>query len=187
MMQDVAMHLLEIVMNSISAKATDIDITIEENHTNNILLLQVVDNGCGMSDDIKKKVIDPFVTSRKTRKIGLGLSFFKGLCDVCNGSFHLESEVGVGTTIEATLQLDHWDLPPLGNIGELMMFAISNNDSINYRLTFLSKTEFIFTSKEIKDVLDGASMQDSAILLWIKEYINEHIQQAKEDKHEELR
>jgi len=74
-MEDLSLHILDIVENSITAGASRIEIRILEDLKNDILSIEIKDNGKGMSDEILKKVINPFYTTRTTRRVGLGLSF----------------------------------------------------------------------------------------------------------------
>lgn len=176
MMEDLAMHMMEIVMNSIKANATLIQIYISILSSSNEILIKIIDNGCGMDEELLNRVTNPFTTSRITRKVGLGVSFMKALCESCDGSFSITSEVNKGTTVLATMRKDHIDVPPLGNLGELLMIAIQSNENIDYELYYEDDLhEFVFKSKMIKKELDGISLNEPEILLWIKEYINQEI------------
>jgi hypothetical protein len=105
----------------------------------------------------------------------------KGLCEICNGSFHIESEEGKGTKVIAEVEKDNIDTPPLGDFGAMMMYAIQANEEIDYTLSYESdQNKFVFTSAEVRAMLDGVSMQEPEILLWIKEYINQNIEALEE-------
>ncbi len=176
MMEDLAMHMMEIIMNSIKANSTLIKISISFLTQTNKIMIEIIDNGCGMNKELLDRVTNPFTTSRTTRKVGLGVSFMKGLCESCDGEFSIQSEVGVGTSVLASIRKDHIDVPPLGNIGELMMMCIQANENIDYILTYKDDLdEFVFESITIKEELCGVSINEPEILLWIKEYINQQI------------
>ena len=113
MMEDLAMHILEILMNSIGAKAGRILLKIRESVKDNIIEITVTDNGSGMSEEMVKTVADPFTTTRKTRKIGMGVAFMKGLTEQCGGTFGITSWPGEGTEVKASIVRDHIDAPPL--------------------------------------------------------------------------
>ncbi len=181
MMQDLAMHTLEILMNSIGAKAGIVTCRIRDSETDNIISIEVEDNGCGMDEEMVRRVADPFTTSRKTRKVGLGVAFMKGLTEQCNGTFSIESTVGQGTTVKATVQRDHIDLPPMGDLGEMIMYAIQADENTDLRFYYTTdKDQFVFLTSEIREQLDGVSLLEPEILVWIREYINEGIIHAKE-------
>ncbi len=182
MMEDLAMHLIEILMNSVHAAATKIYVTFFNSEKNDKIEIIVEDNGKGMDEEKAKSVSDPFVTSRKTRKIGMGLAFLKGLCEMCNGSYTLESGVGIGTMVTANIQKSHIDVPPLGDIGEMSMAVIQANEDIDYKLHYVTDNgEFLFDTEIIKKELDGISLIEPEILLWIKDYINQGIEQVEEE------
>ncbi|MBP3892090.1 MAG: sensor histidine kinase [Solobacterium sp.] len=184
MMQDLAMHMLEIIMNSIAAGASLIRILFIDSKAKDEIQIELEDNGKGMSEEMVKRVTDPFTTGRTTRKVGLGVSFMKGLTEQCNGVFDVKSQLGVGTTVYVSLQRSHIDLPPLGNLGEMMMAAIQGNADINYQFTYKNDSnEFAFDTIEVrKELGDEVPLNEPQILLWIRDYINEGIQQAKEEQ-----
>lgn len=182
MMQDLAMHLLEIIMNSISAGAKRIGITFLESTKDNTIEMGVQDDGKGMSQEMVERVTNPFTTGRKTRNVGLGVAFMYGLCEQCNGSFHVESELGKGTTVRAIVERNHIDLPPRGNLGEMMMACLQANEDIDYRFVYkIDDNEFTFDTIEVKEQLDGVPIREPEILLWLRDYINEGIEAIRKE------
>lgn len=181
MMEDLAMHILEILMNSIGAKAGRILLKIRESVKDNIIEIIVTDNGSGMSEEMVKTVADPFTTTRKTRKIGMGVAFMKGLTEQCGGTFGITSRPGEGTEVKASIVRDHIDAPPTGDLGQMMMYAIQADETIDFEMIYETDSDqFVFKSSEIREMLEGVSLLEPEILLWIKEYINEGIMRAKE-------
>lgn len=183
MMEDLAMQLLELIMNSIHADSSFIEISIKESVSRNEIQFIVRDNGKGMDDETLKKVTSPFLTSRTTRKVGLGVAFMKGLTEQCNGTFSIKSKVNSGTVIVATVERNHWDTPAMGNLGEMMMCSIQANEKIDFLFIYQTDLQkFVFESKEVKEKIEGVSILEPDILLWVKEYINQGIQLAKENR-----
>ena len=181
MMQDLAMHMLEILMNSIGAKSSKVVIRVRDSVRDNVIDMEVEDNGGGMSEEMVKKVTDPFTTSRTTRKVGMGVAFMKGLTEQCDGSFDIVSTLGKGTVVKASIRRDRIDAPPMGDLGEMIMYAIQADETINLDFYYTTDTEqFLFTTDEIREQLEGISLVEPEILIWIKEYINEGIVHAKE-------
>lgn len=175
-MEEISMHILDIVMNSIEADATIIEIFIEDSIKNNFLKINIKDNGKGMADEILDKVVNSFYTTRTTRNVGLGIPMFKQACERCNGYFKINSKVGVGTNIECSFERNNIDRAPLGNIGETIMVIINSGN--NFELTYTHKTDediFDFSTREVKKILDGMNIRENSILLWIKEFINENV------------
>lgn len=186
MMQNLSMHVLDIAANSVRAKASRVMITIEDSVLHNEIKITVSDNGCGMNEAMCQQVQDPFFTSRTTRKIGLGVPFFKELSEQCGGEFCLVSKEGAGTTISASMQRDHWDTPPMGDMGDAVMIAAVADCSVHFIFTYQNDTGcFVFDTQEIKAILgDEVSIADAEIMLWCKEYINQGI--AMGNKEEDL-
>ena len=188
MMQDIAMHLLELIQNSIKANATKIVIELHEEVDEGMLDMKVQDDGCGMDETSLKHALDPFYTTRTTRHIGMGLAFMQQLCDQCNGSLEVQSEKEKGTRIHARVQISHIDCPPLGDFGEMMMVAIQASATIYYQFIYqIEDKKFVFDSNQIQELLQGVSLQDPSVLLWIKEYINQEILQMRRVSNEEFR
>lgn len=68
--------------------------------------LSVVDNGCGMSDEVRRNALDPFYTT-KTRGLGtgLGLSLVFGVAQSSGGSLSIRSRKGLGTVVMMVLPI----------------------------------------------------------------------------------
>lgn len=174
MMEDLAMHMLEIIMNSVSAGSKHIDIEIIDSVSQNIVSMKITDDGKGMNKALLSRVADPFTTTRDTRKVGMGVSFMKGMTEQCGGSFEIKSKPGEGTTVKATARRDHIDRPPMGNLGEMMMNSIQAGENISFTMEYITDEKvFRFTTDEIKEQLDGVSMLEPEILIWIRDYINQ--------------
>mgnify|MGYP001294764079 CR=1 FL=1 len=103
-MKDIALHILDVANNSISAKATLVEIVVNEQPDTNTFTLSIIDNGKGMSSEILEQVTDPFYTTRTTRKVGLGIPLLKQNAEQSGGKLSLESEPGKGTKLEAVFQ-----------------------------------------------------------------------------------
>lgn len=76
-MKEIALHIMDIAQNSISAGATLIEIEVSVDHERDAVFTSVKDNGCGMDEETVGRVVSPFETSRTTRKVGLGIPFLR--------------------------------------------------------------------------------------------------------------
>lgn len=72
-MREIALHLLDIAENSVAAESRNIHMDVVENLQHDLLTVSVKDNGRGMDAENAKRVLDPFYTTRTTRKVGLGI------------------------------------------------------------------------------------------------------------------
>ena len=176
-MQEISLNILDIVQNSIRAEATLIELTIEEAPSTDVFAFTVKDNGCGMDEEMVKRVTDPFVTTRTTRKVGLGISLLKSLAQQAGGDINLESQVGVGTVIRADFSYSHIDRQPLGDISAVMVSLISMNPTIDFVYTHsFEKEQFVLDTRELRKILgDEVSFSEVSVATWIGEYINENL------------
>ena len=119
-MQDLSLHILDIIENATAASATWIKISLAEDTQKDLFLLEVRDNGKGMGAEARAQALDPFYTTRTTRRVGLGLPLLAQAAQQCEGTLTIESEPGRGTTIKAVFKSNHPDLKPLGDIAETL-------------------------------------------------------------------
>lgn len=173
-MPDIAMHLLDLVYNSIRAKATLIQIRIIDSLKDDLVSITIEDNGCGMDKDTVEKVQSPFYTTRTTRDVGLGIPLFKEAAKMCQGTFELTSKINQGTILQATFQKSHIDTPPMGDLAETMATLIQANGNISYRMIYTNDYHtFILNTDEITEILDGVLITEPDVIIWLKQYIKE--------------
>lgn len=173
-MREISLHIMDIIENSINAKATLISLEVIEDIKNDLLKIIIKDNGIGIKKENIEKVKDPFVTSRTTRKIGLGIPLFEAACLRCDGSLNIYSNEGEGTEVQATMKYSHIDRAPLGRLEDtIISILLHPNIDIVYKHKVDDKI-FCFDSREIKNVV-GEDLTIPDILQWIKQYIKEGI------------
>ena len=100
-MPEISLNILDVAENSTRADASLVQITVDVQPDADRLTVIITDDGCGMTKEQVERVTDPFYTSRTTRKVGLGVPFFKFAAESTGGSFSIESEPGKGTTVTA--------------------------------------------------------------------------------------
>ena len=131
-MEDLSLHILDIVENSIAAMAGRIEIRVEEDQANDLVTIEIKDDGNGMDEQTLKKALDPFFTTRTTRRVGLGLSLLAQAARDSEGAFDLSSRPGEGTTVNATFRLSHPDCKPMGDIGQTMQVLVMAHPEIEF-------------------------------------------------------
>ena len=173
-MQEISLNILDIVQNSIRADAKLIKITIEESPLKDVFSFSVEDDGCGMDEEMLKRVTDPFVTTRTTRKVGLGISLLRSSAQQAGGDIKIESKVGVGTLLRAFFSYSHIDRQPLGDIAAVMMSLISMNPDIDfYYVHRFEDKEFTLDTKELRTIMgEEVSLSELSVAQWIGEYIS---------------
>lgn len=176
-MKELALHLLDIAENSVAAHAKNITITIVFNTITDRLQMSVEDDGIGMDAERVKRIIDPFVTSRTTRKVGLGIPLFKAAAEACNGTFDIHSTPGQGTTVTASFQNSHIDRMPLGNLKSTLISLLIGYPDVHWVLKYgFNGNVFEFDDAPIKKELEGVSLTDPAVLGFLNEYISSGIE-----------
>ncbi len=172
-MEDLSLHILDIGENSIAAGASRIQVTINENTEENTLFLKIQDNGTGLDEETREKVLDPFYTTKGSRAIGLGLPMLAQAAREADGELNLRSEKGKGTTVMARFVLDHIDCKPLGDIAETLVTLIAAKGrevDILYR-HFKNGNDFILDTREIKEELQDVPITSPEVLNFLKEGI----------------
>lgn len=182
-MTELSLNVLDIVENSVSAKASFICINIEANTEADTLLIEINDNGCGMASEQLKKVTDPFFTTRTTRNVGLGVPFFKQSAEMTGGSFSINSEVGKGTEIKAVYVLSSIDRFPLGNICLTIHQLILMHQECDflYRYCYDDK-EFTLDTREFRAILGGILFDTPDVSAYIKSYLADNTDEVNAGK-----
>ena len=129
--QDLSLHILDIVENSLAAGARRVEIRIEEDLQADRLTIEIMDDGCGMDETMVKQALDPFFTTKTVRRVGLGLPLLAESCRICNGELCLQSCPGQGTTVKATFQHSHIDRKPLGQMGDTLITLIVGHPEVD--------------------------------------------------------
>jgi hypothetical protein len=175
-LRELALHLLDIIENSISAQANNITVEIIEDTINDRLKMSVQDDGKGMDAEMVARVVDPFVTSRTTRKVGLGIPLFKEAAEACKGHLLLQSEVGKGTRMDVEFQRSHIDRAPLGNLTNTFLGVIIGTPQIHWVLKYQVNSEvFIFDDQPIKAELQDIPLSDPEVIKFVRNMLEEGI------------
>jgi len=177
-MKELSLHILDIVQNSLGAKASLIEIDIEEDIKNDLLIIKIRDNGSGMDPDTIKKVMDPFFTTRTTRKVGLGIPLFAQAAQSCGGGLKIYSKKGKGTEIVASFTLSHIDRAPIGSMADTMvsLIAVWPNVDFVYKHS-VGDRGFTLDTREIKKTLEDVPINNPMVIDWIKEFVNENLKE----------
>ena len=179
-MRTISDHILDVVQNSISANATLIEVIVDEDKINDFYTLIIKDNGSGMDAETLQKATSPFFTSRKTRKVGLGLSLLKQNAETASGSFTLQSEIGKGTTVKAQFRISHLDRPPLGDIWETYFLTILANNNVEINYTHSTQNgKFEINSTEIKEIFKEVPLQNNKVKKGITDFIKNNLLEIK--------
>lgn len=185
-MKEIALHLLDLAENSVSARATCVRIDVHEDFRTDRLKASVEDNGAGMFEEVVAKVTDPFFTSRTTRKVGLGIPLLKNSAEACNGGLRIHSRPGAGTRVEADFQHSHIDRIPLGDLAATFLSLTLGHPDIHWVFTYTytppfkgEPRVFTFDTQPIKDTLDGFPLTHPDVIAYVRTTLEEGIAEAR--------
>jgi hypothetical protein len=172
-MKTLALNILDIVQNSIRAKADQVSISITESVTDDLYQICIGDNGTGIPKEILNNVTNPFVTTRTRRRMGLGLPLLKYHAEITGGSLEIISEENGGTFVKADFSHSHIDRQPLGDIAGVIRILIASNPGIEFCYNHKTDTgSYCFSTKDTKEALETEELTCQALLQDIREMIN---------------
>lgn len=175
MMQEISLNILDVVQNSITAKATLITIWVNQNINTGSLEITIKDNGLGMSTEQLHAVEDPFYTTRTTRKVGLGIPFFKMAATITGGEFHIQSKPMVGTSLYASFHTTHIDCMPLGDMISTIHTLVTTNETIDFLYTYeINNNSFTLDTREFREILGDIPFHTTEVSTFIKEYLTQN-------------
>ena len=180
-MRELSLNVMDIAQNSISAGASLIRVTVEEDAALDEMSISIGDNGRGMTPEQVEHVTDPFFTTRTTRSVGLGVPLFKMEAEMTGGRFSIESELGVGTTTTAVFKPSSVDMIPLGDINGTINMLVMMNPSLDFLYTRRYKPageeprEFALDTRELRTVLgEDVPLNLPEVTQWVKEFLEEN-------------
>lgn len=178
-MDELSLHILDIVQNSIYAKATFIEIKIVDDSKSDTIIIEIKDNGVGIEETKIDKIQDPFYTTKEGKRVGLGIPLFKQTAVSCDGEFYIESKKNMGTKIFAKFRKSHPDLPPLGDLKSTIFTILSINSCDFKILYYKDKKGFEIDTREIKEYLGGIPINNPKVIGFLKNYLDEKFKQME--------
>ncbi len=176
-MRDLSLHILDLAQNSVRADASLVEISVTADEKKWITI-SIIDDGCGMDQELKERVLSPFATTRTTRKVGLGIPLMAQNARLTGGDVTLDSEVGKGTKMTATLDGSSIDCLPLGDLAGTMTTLISANpEKPDFVLICKSeKGEMLFDTRQVRQILSGVPLNEPEVTAWMFSAIQEEIE-----------
>ncbi|MCG2758979.1 MAG: ATP-binding protein, partial [Desulfobacteraceae bacterium] len=99
--------LLNLVSNAVDACISDKDenkkhlvrVTTKR-ESDGMITFQVSDNGCGMTEEVRRQIFSSFFSTKGSKRTGLGLLITQKIVQEHGGAIKVKSKVGVGTSFE---------------------------------------------------------------------------------------
>jgi len=179
-MKDLALHILDILQNSVTAGATLIELQIDEDPDKDEYRVKFTDNGKGMDSEMVKNVTDPFFTTRTTRKVGLGIPLLKQNAERTGGKMTIQSTQGQGTEVDVVFVYSHIDRLPTGDIPGTLALTVSSYPAIEFVYTHTTPFgTFIFDTIEIKETLGDLPISNPQVIAFMKDLIRDNLEEIK--------
>jgi len=176
-LKEISLHILDLIENSINADSKVVKLYVIEDIRKDIFKVIIEDDGKGMDEEFLKQVENPFVTTRTTRKVGLGISLVKANAIMCDGNFKIDSKKDIGTKLEVEFRFSHIDRPPLGDMTSTIICIINNDKNVDlYYKHSVNDSEFILDTKEVKEIVGEENIGSIDVIMWIKDYIKENLE-----------
>lgn len=174
-MRELSLNVMDVAQNSVVAGATLTEIRVIEQGIH--LQIEIRDNGKGMTEEQVQNVVDPFFTTRTTRKVGLGVPLFKMQAEMTGGGLTITSKPGEGTDVVATFDMSHVDMIPIGDMESTILLLITCNPDSDF-VYYRSRDDRSFTldTRELREVLGGdVPLNSPDVTVWIKEFLQENL------------
>lgn len=180
MMTELSLNVLDVAENSVRAGASLVTITIDTDTAADRMVITIDDNGCGMTREQALKVTDPFFTTRSTRKVGLGVPFFKYAAECTGGSFTISSQPGAGTTVTAVFVLSHIDRMPLGDMSRTIHTLVVYHPQTHFVYHYhYNHSSFTLDTRSLREILGDVPFHTPEVSSYILDYLREN--QAETD------
>jgi len=175
-LEDLSLHILDVVENSLRAHATHIKILVNEDIKKNQLIIEIEDDGEGMPVELQEKVLDPFTTTKTTSRIGLGIPLFAQAAKMCDGDFDIWSQPGRGTKVRAMFQYNHIDRKPWGSMSQTLITLIMGNPTVDFEYKHRRQGfSYHLDTREWKKELKDIPVNNPEVIKLIKKNLTENL------------
>lgn len=185
-MKELSLNILDVAENSVKAGASLTQILLTEQ--DGVLKLEIVDDGCGMSEDIVRSVTDPFYTTRTTRKVGMGIPLLKLACEQTDGNLTISSvtqeddPINHGTHVTATFHTNHIDFTPLGDVSSSILTLIQGHPDTDFLFRHQTEDGVVeLDTRELREVLEDVPLNSYDVMEWIRGNLQEQYEMLSED------
>ncbi|MDD5474984.1 MAG: sensor histidine kinase [Syntrophales bacterium] len=175
-MEEISMHVLDIAENSTRAGSKLVEITITESTIEDTMTIEIDDDGSGMDQETIKLALDPFYTTKKVRRVGLGIPLLAQAARATGGFFSITSDQGKGTRVKAVFRLGHIDRQPLGRMDQTVMTLIAGNPEIDFVYRHkINGGSYLFDTRELRGMLEDVPVNHADVINFIGKNIREGI------------
>jgi hypothetical protein len=170
-MRDLSLHLLDIIENS--AKAGAPRVVVDFVFEGVWLTVQVTDNGPGLAPSVKDDPSDPFRTTRRERKVGLGLALLRQAAEATGGRMEVRSPDSGGVSVTATFDLSHLDARPLGDLATAFLTVLLAWPQMDLVVRVGPNGEEILDSGAVRRELGDVTIGHPKVQAFLREQVSE--------------
>jgi nitrogen fixation/metabolism regulation signal transduction histidine kinase len=171
-LRELSLHILDLVENSIAAGAGRIEIRVVESRCQDLVRIEVGDNGRGMPAEKIERLSDPFVTRRKTRRVGFGLSLLEAAARRCEGKLIVESRPGQGTRVKAVFRRSHIDRAPVGDMAATFTTLVSLHPEADFLYTHeIDGRSLTVDTREVRKEIEDLPICDPVVVDHLNDFI----------------
>ncbi|MFW6136587.1 MAG: ATP-binding protein [Candidatus Aminicenantaceae bacterium] len=182
-MEEISLHILDIAQNSIKAEAGELKIIIDEKPSRDTVVLEIIDNGKGMDPQTLRRAGDPFFTTKRRKRYGLGIPLLAQAAETAGGRFSIDSKPGNGTHLKAVLQASHIDRQPLGDMSATITTLLASHPEIDLTYTHQYENDrFVFRTDDIKSRIGKTPIDSTEVLKFIQSYIQQGLDGIRRKK-----
>lgn len=136
--------LMNLLLNATDAMPAGGTVTFKTWAAGGKVHCSVADTGIGMSEEVRRRALEPFFTTKGPRSTGLGLSVAYGTIQRCGGTLSVDSVEGQGTTVSISLPLAGAVTPapaassaPAAPVAPLLILVIDDEERVRSTLAEL--------------------------------------------------
>ncbi|MCK9229362.1 MAG: NAD(P)H-dependent oxidoreductase subunit E [Syntrophales bacterium] len=181
-MEELSMHILDIVENSTRAGSRLVSIGISESTVDDSLIIDIQDDGSGMDGESLRRALDPFYTTKEVRRVGLGLPLLAQAAETTGGSFSITSEADRGTRVRALFRLNHVDRQPLGRMEQTLTTLMMGNPEVDFVYCHSKNgRSYTLDTRELRRSLEDVPLTHTAVMAFIRSTILENLAELEGD------
>lgn len=178
-MIEISLHLLDLLQNCAHAQATRVALSVSIDKGSDRLTVTVEDNGRGMDEREKRRALDPFYTTQRGKKVGLGLPMVAQSASMAGGDVTVESKPGSGTKVVIAFSLCHVDRQPLGDLAATLVSFLAGNSEIETLFDYRGPGgAFSFVSSQLVSEREKAALGQIAFLSLAEEKLRDGLAKA---------
>lgn len=132
-MRELALHILDLMENSIRAGATIIAFRIEADPVKDRLRIEIEDNGPGLKVS-PEVALNPFYTTKRGKRTGLGLTLFQEAAERAGGRLRIEKGLLGGLLVRGEMNLRHIDRTPMGDLPGTLGSMVCTHPAVDFHI-----------------------------------------------------